>query len=77
MTPSVRMPIPPTQPSLSQQLPVVALLPSDEPVYNPSHLPGDDLFLASYNYNPVTARTSIFGECFFSQLIFFFTWSNF
>jgi hypothetical protein len=64
MTPSVRMPVPPTEPGLFQQLPVVALMPRDEPVYNPARLPGENLHSASYTNNPVVDRTLIFGNYF-------------
>jgi hypothetical protein len=60
MTPSVRMPVPPTEPGLFQQLPVVALMPRDEPVYNPARLPGENLHLVTTN--PVVDRTLIFGN---------------
>jgi len=62
MTPSVRMPVPPTEPGLFQQLPVVSLMPQDEPVYNPARLPGENLHSASYTNNPVVDRTLIFGN---------------
>jgi hypothetical protein len=65
MTPSVRMPVPPTEPGLFQQLPVVSLMPQDEPVYNPARLPGENLHSASYTNNPVVDRTLIFGNYFF------------
>ena len=64
MTPSVRMPVPPTEPGLFQQLPVVALMPRDEPVYNPARLPGENLHSAPYTNNPVVDRTLIFGNHF-------------
>ena len=64
MTPSVRMPVPPTEPGLFQQLPVVALMPRDEPVYNPARLPGENLHSAPYTNNPVVDRTLIFGNYF-------------
>jgi len=64
MTPSVRMPVPPTEPGLFQQLPVVALMPRDEPVYNPARLPGENLHSAPYTTNPVADRTLIFGNYF-------------
>ena len=64
MTPSVRMPVPPTEPGLFQQLPMVSLMPRDEPVYNPARLPGEDLHSASYTSNPVVDRTRIFGNYF-------------
>ena len=64
MTPSVRMPVPPTEPGLFQQLPVVALMPRDEPVYNPARLPGENLHSAGYTNNPVVDRTLIFGNYF-------------
>ena len=64
MTPSVRMPVPPTEPGLFQQLPVVTLMPRDEPVYNPTHLPRENLHSASYTTNPVVDRTLIFGNYF-------------
>ena len=64
MTPSVRMPVPPTEPGLFQQLPVVSLMPQDEPVYNPARLPGENLHSASYTNNPVVDRTLIFGNLF-------------
>jgi len=66
MTPSVRMPVPPTEPGLFQQLPVVSLMPQDEPVYNPARLPGENLHSASYTNNPVVDRTLIFGNYFSS-----------
>jgi len=66
MTPSVRVPVPPTEPGLFQQLPVVALMPRDEPVYNPARLPGENLHSASYVNNPVVDRTLIFGNYFSS-----------
>ena len=68
MTPSVRMPVPPTEPGLFQQLPVVALMPRDEPVYNPARLPGENLHSAPYTNNPVVDRTLIFGN--YSPLLF-------
>jgi hypothetical protein len=58
------MPVPPTEPGLFQQLPVVALMPRDEPVYNPARLPGENLHSASYTNNPVVDRTLIFGNYF-------------
>ena len=64
MTPSVRMPVPPTEPGLFQQLPVVSLMPRDEPVYNPARLPGENLHSAPYTNNPVVDRTLIFGNLF-------------
>lgn len=64
MTPSVRMPVPPTEPGLFQQLPVVSLMPRDEPVYNPARLPGENLHSAPYTNNPVVDRTLIFGNYF-------------
>ncbi len=69
MTPSVRMPAPPTEPGLFQQLPVVSLMPRDEPVYNPARLPGENLHSAPYTSNPVVDRTLIFGNYF--PLLFF------
>ena len=72
MTPSVRMPVPPTEPGLFQQLPVVALMPRDEPVYNPARLPGENLHSASYTNNPVVDRTLIFGNYFSSTFISLF-----
>ena len=72
MTPSVRMPVPPTEPGLFQQLPVVSLMPQDEPVYNPARLPGENLHSASYTNNPVVDRTLIFGNYFSSTFISFF-----
>jgi hypothetical protein len=58
------MPVPPTEPGLFQQLPVVALMPRDEPVYNPARLPGENLHSAPYTTNPVVDRTLIFGNHF-------------
>ena len=72
MTPSVRMPVPPTEPGLFQQLPVVALMPRDEPVYNPARLPGENLHSAPYTNNPVVDRTLIFGNYFSSTFISLF-----
>jgi len=72
MTPSVRMPVPPTEPGLFQQLPVVALMPRDEPVYNPARLPGENLHSAPYTNNPVVDRTLIFGNYFLLLFISLF-----
>jgi hypothetical protein len=58
------MPVPPTEPGLFQQLPVVSLMPRDEPVYNPARLPGENLHSAPYTTNPVVDRTLIFGDHF-------------
>ena len=68
MTPSVRMPVPPTQSDMFQRLPVVALMPRDEPSYNPAHLPGEDLHSAGYTSNPVVDRTLILGKYFSIKL---------
>ena len=72
MTPSVRMPVPPTEPGLFQQLPVVSLMPRDEPVYNPARLPGENLHSAPYTNNPVVDRTLIFGNYFLLLFISLF-----
>jgi len=66
------MPVPPTEPGLFQQLPVVSLMPQDEPVYNPARLPGENLHSASYTNNPVVDRTLIFGNYFSSTFISLF-----
>jgi hypothetical protein len=66
------MPVPPTEPGLFQQLPVVALMPRDEPVYNPARLPGENLHSASYTNNPVVDRTLIFGNYFLLLFISLF-----
>jgi len=76
MTPSVRMPVPPTEPGLFQQLPVVSLMPQDEPVYNPARLPGENLHSASYTNNPVVDRTLIFGNYFSTFFSFFYAYRN-
>ena len=56
------MPVPPTQSDMFQQLPVVALMPRDEPSYNPANLPVGDLHSAGYTSNPVVDRTLILGK---------------
>jgi len=66
------MPVPPTEPGLFQQLPVVALMPRDEPVYNPARLPGENLHSAPYTNNPVVDRTLIFGNYFLLLFISLF-----
>jgi len=79
MTPSVRMPVPPTHSDMFQHLPVVALMPTDEPSYNPAHLPGEDLHSAGYTSNPVVDRTLILGKYFSINLslLLFITLRNF
>jgi hypothetical protein len=70
------MPVPPTEPGLFQQLPVVSLMPQDEPVYNPARLPGENLHSASYTNNPVVDRTLIFGNYFSLFISFFYAYQN-
>lgn len=79
MTPSVRMPVPPTHSDMFQQLPVVALMPRDEPSSNPANLPGEDLHSAGYTSNPVVDRTLILGKYFSIKLslLLFITLRNF
>ena len=73
------MPVPPTQSDMFQQLPVVALMPRDEPSYNPANLPGEDLHSAGYTSNPVVDRTLILGKYFWIKLslLLFITLRNF